>query len=155
MQSEAAALISPDGDRLLYVATDRSIRIVPFAGGEARKVPGAPLEREDLPVQWDADGRTLYVWRRGDLPAAVDKLDLTTGRRLPWKQLMPADLAGVISIRCDRRLARRRLLRILLLAHHVVRPVRRRRIAGKALGHAGRAHGIGPTMIDLRSDGPP
>ena len=92
-------LISPDGDRFLYVATDRSIRIVPFAGGEARKAPGAPLEREDFPVQWDADGRTLYVWRRGSLPAAVDKLDLTTGRRLPWKQLMPADLAGVISIR--------------------------------------------------------
>ena len=38
---------SPDGDRLLYVAKDRSIRIVPLAGGEARKVPGAPLERGD------------------------------------------------------------------------------------------------------------
>ena len=28
----------------------------------------------------------------------MDKLDLTTGRRRPWKQLMPADPAGVISI---------------------------------------------------------
>ena len=29
---------------------------------------------------------------------AVDKLDLTTGHRRPWKQLMPADPAGVIVI---------------------------------------------------------
>ncbi len=91
-------LISPDSDRLLYVAKDRSLRIVPLAGGEAQKVPGAPLEREEYPIQWDADGRTLYVWRRGNLPAAVDKLDLTTGQRRPWKQLMPADAAGVISV---------------------------------------------------------
>jgi len=90
--------ISPDGDRLLYVAKDRSIRIVPIAGGEERKVPGDPLARGDYPVQWDSDGRTLYVWTYGSLPAAVDKLDLTTGRRQPWKQLMPADRGGVISI---------------------------------------------------------
>ena len=99
VEIRGGAAISPDGDRFLYVAKDQSIRIVPFAGGEARKAPGAPLEREDIPVQWDADGRTLYVWRRGSLPAAVDKLDLVTGRRLPWKQLMPADRAGVTSIR--------------------------------------------------------
>ena len=95
---ENRRVISPDGDRLLYVAKDRSLRIVPLAGGEAQKVPGAPLERGDYPIQWDADGRTVYVGNSGSLPAAVDKLDLTTGRRRPWKQLMPADPAGVISI---------------------------------------------------------
>ena len=34
----------------------------------------------------------------GSLPATVDKLDLTTGRRRPWKQFMPADPAGVVGI---------------------------------------------------------
>ena len=28
----------------------------------------------------------------------MDRLDLTTGLRRPWKQLLPADPAGVISI---------------------------------------------------------
>ena len=126
-----AVVISPDGDRLLYVAKDRSLRIVPLAGGEAQKVPGAPLERGDYPIQWDADGRTVYVGTSGSLPAAVDKLDLTTGRRRPWKQLMPADPAGVTSI--DRIVVSRdgASYAYSYSRSHVVRPVRRRRIAGK------------------------
>jgi hypothetical protein len=95
---DSGGALGPDGDRLLYVAKDRSIRIVPFSGGEARKVPGAPLDRADSPVQWDADGRTLYVWRRGEVPAVVDRMDLTTGTRQPWKKLMPEDPAGVVAI---------------------------------------------------------
>ena len=135
-------MISPDGDRLLYVAKDRSLRIVPLAGGEAQKVPGAPLERGDFLIQWDADGRTVYVGNSGSLPAAVDKLDLTTGRRRPWKQLMPADPAGVISIQGIVVSRDGGSYAYSYDAHHVVRPVRRRRIAGKA-----------PAMIDLRSEG--
>ena len=54
--------------------------------------------RSDSPVQWDADDRTLYVWRRGGLPAVVDRMVLTTGTRQPWKKLMPEDPAGVVAI---------------------------------------------------------
>ena len=93
--AERRCVISPDGDRLLYGAEGRSLRIVPLAGGEAQKVPGAPLERGNYLIQWAADGRTVYVGNSRSLPAAVDKLDLTTGHRRPWKQFMPADPAGV------------------------------------------------------------
>ena len=95
---ESRRVISPDGDRLLYVAKDRSLRIVPLAGGEAQRVPGAPLERGEYLIQWDADGRIVYVRNSGSLPARVDKIDLTTGDRRPWKQLMPPDPAGVVRI---------------------------------------------------------
>jgi hypothetical protein len=43
-----------------------------------------------------ADGRTLFL--RADareFPARVFRLDVATGRREVWKELMPADPAGI------------------------------------------------------------
>ena len=39
-----------------------------------------------------------YIYQPGDLPAQVDRLDLQTGERTRWKQLMPSDCAGVKNI---------------------------------------------------------
>ena len=47
------------------------------------------------PVGWSADGRSLYVYQGGELPAKIYKLDIATGTRNLWKQLMPPDPAGV------------------------------------------------------------
>lgn len=41
------------------------------------------------------DGRSLYVNRRGDLPIRVSRLDLVTGRKELWKEVMPAERAGI------------------------------------------------------------
>ncbi|MDQ2870779.1 MAG: hypothetical protein M3S32_08560, partial [Acidobacteriota bacterium] len=35
----------------------------------------------------------------GELPAHIARLDVTTGRKEPWKDLIPSDAAGVVSIR--------------------------------------------------------
>ena len=129
VKSEAAGrVISPDGDRLLYVAKDRSLRIVPLAGGEAQKVPGAPLEREDYPIQWDADGRTaLRLAPRK--PSGGGGQARSDDRSPSAMEAAHARRSGRRHLdRPDRRLARRRLLRILLRARHVVGPLRRRRI---------------------------
>jgi hypothetical protein len=40
----------------------------------------------------------LYVFRRGDLPLKVYRLDVATGRKDLWKTLMPSDAAGIGSI---------------------------------------------------------
>ena len=40
---------------------------------------------------------SLYVFEDG-VPGRVDRLDLATGRRTPWKVLMPDDPAGVVLI---------------------------------------------------------
>ena len=65
-------------------------------GGETRPVPGAA--EGDLPVQWSADGRSLYVRSPVELysPARVFRLDLKTGKRTLWKELFPEDSAGVV-----------------------------------------------------------
>ncbi len=92
---EEGIVVSPGGDRFVFATRDRQLKIVPLAGGEATAVPGAPLGPTEMPVQWSADGLFLYMARTGFPPAAVDRLELATGRRIPWKRLAPADLTGV------------------------------------------------------------
>jgi len=68
--------------------TDGSLR--------ARDLPG--FEPGDVVIRWSADGRALFVFKRNELPARVFRLDLETGGRTPWLELMPADPAGVSRI---------------------------------------------------------
>jgi len=68
--------------------------LYPVEGGEPRPIPG--LDARDRPVRWNADGRFLFVRAPGTgLPARVDRVEVSTGRRIPWKELQPADPAGI------------------------------------------------------------
>jgi Tol biopolymer transport system component len=88
--------VSPDG-QFVVASTDVESKIYPVAGGEPRPVLG--MEPDEIPIRWSADGRSLYVRSTPNvLPAKVHRLDLSTGRRELWKELGPADLAGVASI---------------------------------------------------------
>lgn len=92
-----ALSISPDGEWTAAIGSGQAISLWPVAGGEApRPVHGTqPGER---PVAWSADGRSLWLFRRGEVPAHVYQLDIATGRRHLWKTLVPPDAAGVYSI---------------------------------------------------------
>jgi len=85
--------ISSDGLRLAAVGPDHKMAIFPIDGGSARPVPGA-LEGE-YPLRFASDGRSLYVWKRGDVPARISRVEIDTGRREVWKDLFPVDPAGV------------------------------------------------------------
>ena len=90
-------LVSPDGLLVLVRESSGGQKIYPVDGGPARPVPGATPD--DFAVRWSADGKSLIVvslW--SDVPAKVEKLDLATGRREPYKTLGPADLTGAIQI---------------------------------------------------------
>jgi DNA-binding beta-propeller fold protein YncE len=87
---------SPNGNEVAAVASDEKAYIYPLSGGNPRTVAGFQVGEQ--PIQWSADGKSLYVYRPGDLPAKVSRLDLTTGQRTIWKQLMPLDPAGVSQI---------------------------------------------------------
>ena len=83
-------LPSPDGSMVAVWGRD-GIKLYPIGGGEPRKVPASFLTG-DYPIQWRADGRALYIGRRGDQGRySIDEVDLATGRRRQWKELRVAD----------------------------------------------------------------
>jgi hypothetical protein len=65
-------------------------------GGDPRPIPG--FAAGEQPIRWTADGHSLYIYRPGELPAKVLRLELGSGQRTLWRQLMPSDSAGVRSI---------------------------------------------------------
>jgi len=89
--------VSPDGETVAGLNSDGKIYLYPVAGGEPRLVPGT--EPGEAPTGWSSDGRVLYIFRFGEIPARIFQLDLSTGQRKPWKELVPADSAGIDSIR--------------------------------------------------------
>ncbi|HEV8231955.1 MAG TPA: hypothetical protein VGQ75_06380, partial [Thermoanaerobaculia bacterium] len=88
--------ISPDGRFVIATGPDQRIYLYPLAGGEPTPLPGSTPG--DIPDRWTADGRALYVHRRDELPVKVYLLDVATGQKELWKELIPADSAGVTQV---------------------------------------------------------
>ena len=84
---------SPDGSVVAAIGPDQRGYLYPVAGGQPRPIPGFAVG--DFPIGWSADGRSLYIHRHGEMPAQVYRLELATGQKKLWKQLMPSDPAGV------------------------------------------------------------
>jgi len=93
----AAALpgfaISPDGLWVAAVGPARKTMLFPVEGGQPREISG--VVEGEFPIRFGNDGRSVYVWKRGDVPARVSKINIETGRRELWRDLMPLDPAGV------------------------------------------------------------
>jgi serine/threonine protein kinase len=85
--------ISPDG-RFVIVQTGKDFWIYSTDGGERRLVKGF-LPTDYIWRNWSEDGRFAYAWNVFELPYRVFRVDLTTGRREPWKTIMPQDPAGI------------------------------------------------------------
>jgi Tol biopolymer transport system component len=88
--------VSPDGRFVVAEGPDRRRYLYPAAGGEPVAIPG--LEPDDTPERWTADGKSIFVSRRRDVPSMVALLDLATGRKTPWKTLTPSDGSGIVDI---------------------------------------------------------
>ena len=85
--------LSPDGQLAAAVGPDGKGYFFPVAAGDPKPISG--LLSGETPVAWSSDGTSLYVYRGGELPAKVYRLEISSGRRTLWKQLMPPDPAGV------------------------------------------------------------
>ncbi len=85
--------LSPDGRSVAEVDSAGRVLIQPVDGGEARPVAGA-LPGE-VPLEWDAAGRGLYMWDQ-TIPARIWRLDLTTGARALALSPQPVDAAGIL-----------------------------------------------------------
>ena len=89
-------VISPDSQWVAGIGPDQKGYLYPVGGGEPRMING--LNPGEQPITFSSDGSSLYLYQPGELPAKVDRLDVQTGKRTPWKQLMPSDPAGVENI---------------------------------------------------------
>ncbi len=88
--------ISPDGKWVAVASLSGAGRIIPFEGGEARPLPG--VGAGDFVLRWTEDGRGLFVTRSTGLPARIERVDVATGQRTLWKELLPTDRAGLVDV---------------------------------------------------------
>jgi eukaryotic-like serine/threonine-protein kinase len=88
--------ISPEGKQVALVGPDQKPAMLTVESGEIHPIAG--LHAGEAPIAWTSDGRSLFVYRLGEVPASVNKLDLATGQRKLWKQLVPPDVSGVTDI---------------------------------------------------------
>ena len=93
-EGTVARLISTDG-KSLVIETPEGLALMPLEGGPARPIPGT--SPDDRPLGFTSDGRFLFLRSLAgkDFPARVFRLDISTGRREVWKELMPGDPAGI------------------------------------------------------------
>ena len=88
--------VSPDGKLVAVTVAGGRVVVYNVKGGGRRVIPG--LDRRDAVIRWHKDLRSLYVFRRGDLPAVVRRVDLQ-GRTLEeCFELAPEDRIGVQEI---------------------------------------------------------
>jgi hypothetical protein len=84
--------LSPDGRRVAIKGTS-GLRIYSLDGGGARLVPGAYPDY--TLIGWTAEGRALYVYRMGDVPVVISRLEIEGGGLRPFTTLGPVDRAGL------------------------------------------------------------
>jgi serine/threonine protein kinase len=91
-----AFVISPDSQWVAGIGPDEKGYLYPTGGGDPRLIPG--FNSGEQPITFSSDNHSLYLYQPGELPARVDRLDLQTGKRTMWKELIPSDPAGVETI---------------------------------------------------------
>ncbi len=85
-------VLSPDG-RSLASLSEGSLRLFSDEGTALRTVSG-DLSGHTL-IGWASDGRALYSYRITDLPGRIYRLDVATGALKVFREMLPADSAGI------------------------------------------------------------
>ena len=87
-------IVTADGKFLLAGDGHQQYALYPTAGGAPQKL-NFTIEANEFPLRFMADGKSLLLSTRSAIRVEVTRVDLATGRRQPWKQINPADPAGV------------------------------------------------------------
>ncbi len=88
-----APVVSRDGRWAAAVDSGGLIARCPLDGGEPAPLRGA--EPGEVPIQWSADGRSVYVYRPDQRPVQVFELDVARGSRRLWKRIEMHDPTGL------------------------------------------------------------
>ncbi len=85
--------LSQDGKTVAVTTAEGRGYLYPIGAGTSRPIPG--MEPGEVPIKWGTEDNALFIYRPGELPAKIYRLDLNTGQRKLWHELMPPDPAGV------------------------------------------------------------
>ena len=94
-------VVSPDGRIVAAAVAGTGPVLYPVEGGSIRRLAGGAAQ--DEPLRWSDDGRWLFVSRTPQYQfnttrAWIDRIEVGTGKRQPWKELTPGDPAGTYGI---------------------------------------------------------
>jgi len=84
--------ISPDGKWIAMLDKDEKPVLFPLEGGSPHPLPG--MTKADSIAGWSGDGGFVYAVS-GSIPVRVFRVNISTGARQLWKEIAPADLAGI------------------------------------------------------------
>jgi hypothetical protein len=85
--------LSPDGKWAFAMSPEGALTLYPTDGGEPRAGPSlAPGER---PLRFTSDSLGLFVARAGAAAASVDRVDIASGKRERWREVVPVDAVGL------------------------------------------------------------
>ncbi len=89
--------LSSDEKLVLARGPERKYFVYPIAGGDPRPAPA--LTEADEIVLWSADGLSVLAYHRGEIPSRLERVDLATGARSLFRELVPSDRTGLLSLR--------------------------------------------------------
>ena len=90
------SLVSPDGKWVLASDEHHQRWLVPIAGGEPQKL-NFDVPASEIIMGFFDNGKSLLLRTRA-LPLKVTRVDMATGKRDPFREIVPADPAGAQSI---------------------------------------------------------
>jgi Tol biopolymer transport system component len=88
-----SVLVSPDGAWATAMGLDRRLRLLSVPDGAAQLVPG--VLTGEMPAGWSGDSRALFVYRFGDQPVSIRRVDIASGKGTVVAEVLPSDPGGV------------------------------------------------------------
>jgi serine/threonine protein kinase len=89
-------VVSPDGRLVNGMGKDGKEYFYPIEGGEPIPVPG--IQVGEYVLMWSPDGHFFLIQNVAGLPGVITRVDFPSGKRTLWKQIVPADAAGVDTV---------------------------------------------------------
>jgi eukaryotic-like serine/threonine-protein kinase len=91
-----AGYATPDSKFLLAANAKHEYSLFPVDGGAPKKL-NLDIQPDEYAIGFIDNGKSLLVRTRG-LPVKITRIDMASGKRTPFKEIVPADPAGAQSI---------------------------------------------------------
>ena len=100
-ENTEAGLPSPDGKYVVgngALQSDGSRKLSLFPLDGSAPIELATSNPSYTVMQWSQDGKALYLYKYGDMPTTIFRLDIASGKITPIRDVTPAERAGVVSV---------------------------------------------------------